>query len=337
MSKGLVLVTGTNGYLGSHIVDLLLKEGWAVRAISRPGRSQAVKDTFITAGDKLQTIEVQDIVDGDLSEAVKGVDAIIHTVTPGFGDSPADMLHVNIDGTLNLFKAGIAAGVKKLIYTSSIVALFNADWAAAYKTDLIDETFWPDITREQFDPINTSLTVAYMHSKTLAEKAFWELADEHKDVDFSALLPPLIFGARPPNAPKPTSRPGLSTATFIYHLIDRENTYPPEPVGSYVHVKDIAKAHVAALSVGPLPDGRRKRFIVAAPKSFTWSEASEIIRSERPELAARTVPKGTELLTQTSAPFDTSLAAKYLGLEEYIGFKETLLDTVDYLVEWEKK
>ncbi len=84
-------------------------------------------------------------------------------------------------------------------------------------------------------------------------------------------------------------------------------------------------------------DVREKRFIVAGPGAMLWADAVKTLLAQRPALKDR-------LPTLENAPplpgplskVDTTRAKNVLGLKEYVGQDETLLDTVDALVEIEK-
>jgi len=95
-----VLVTGGHGFLGSHLVDLLLKRGCRVRCLLRPGRGEAA----------LRGLPVE-IVRGDLrraeglEEAVQGVDAVYHLAGLIAARRPADFYEVNEKGTRRLAAA----------------------------------------------------------------------------------------------------------------------------------------------------------------------------------------------------------------------------------------
>jgi nucleoside-diphosphate-sugar epimerase len=74
MSKGLVLVTGANGYIGAVTVEVLLKAGYSVRGTVRSESStKAIAAALPQYADKLQFAIVPDIVaEGAFDEAVKG-------------------------------------------------------------------------------------------------------------------------------------------------------------------------------------------------------------------------------------------------------------------------
>ena len=116
-----VLVTGGAGFIGSHVVEELIVKGYEVRVLDNlsTGRLENLKHVE-------ETVEViiGDVRDyGKVLEAVNGVDAVIHeaalaSVTRSIED-PLTVNQVNVEGTLNLLKACVELGVKKLIYASS--------------------------------------------------------------------------------------------------------------------------------------------------------------------------------------------------------------------------
>ncbi|KIK65250.1 hypothetical protein GYMLUDRAFT_220537 [Collybiopsis luxurians FD-317 M1] len=110
--------------------------------------------------------------------------------------------------------------------------------------------------------------------------------------------------------------------------------YPPFFLGHLADVRDIARAHIAALSAPPVP-GRNKRFIISNT-TFKLKEVADLIRRERPELAHRLPREDAVPPKQTDAPLDTRFAAEVLGITEYIPWEETVLAGIDAGVAWEK-
>ena len=119
-----VLVTGGCGFIGSHIVDALLSRGYVVGALDN-----------LSTGDRANlgahwpngggfTLHERDIRDYDAVEkVVKSYDAVIHeaalvSVSRSVED-PLTVNAVNVDGTLNLLRASVKAGVKRFVYASS--------------------------------------------------------------------------------------------------------------------------------------------------------------------------------------------------------------------------
>lgn len=118
------LVTGGTGFVGAHLVRALLQRGAAVRCLVRPaGRAGRRVDL-------LADLPVE-IVPGDLREpgslraAVAGCDAVYHCAADYrlFTPDPSDMMASNVTGTDNLLTACAAAGVGRVVYTSSVGAL----------------------------------------------------------------------------------------------------------------------------------------------------------------------------------------------------------------------
>lgn len=116
------LVTGATGFLGAHIVRELLKEGNAVRVLVRSNsdrRNLAGLEVETVAGDLLQR--------DSLDIAVKGCDTLFHAAADYrlWVREPAAMYAVNLDGTRNILRAALDAGLEKVVYTSSVGTLGN--------------------------------------------------------------------------------------------------------------------------------------------------------------------------------------------------------------------
>mgnify|MGYP001178183755 FL=1 len=121
-----VLVTGSDGFIGSHLVEALLNEGCKVKAFVyyNSFNSWGWLDTF--PKDLLDEIEVfsGDIRDPNgVREAVKGVNVIFHLAAliaiPFSYHSPDSYVDTNIKGTLNVLQAARDYNVKKILVTST--------------------------------------------------------------------------------------------------------------------------------------------------------------------------------------------------------------------------
>jgi nucleoside-diphosphate-sugar epimerase len=118
-----ILVTGGAGFIGSHIVDRLLDEGFKVRVLDNLSTGEKKNLAQHQNKKSFQFIE-GDIRNFDLvKKTVKGVDAVIHeaalvSVTRSV-ENPLLSNEVNITGTVNLLKACVDAHVKRFLYASS--------------------------------------------------------------------------------------------------------------------------------------------------------------------------------------------------------------------------
>lgn len=115
------LVTGGAGFIGSNIVDELVKENHKVKVIDNfmTGKRENLKDVM----DRIELVE-GDIRDLDLMKKItKGIDFVLHQAAfrsvPKSVDNPALTNDINVSGTLNALIAANEAKVKKFIYASS--------------------------------------------------------------------------------------------------------------------------------------------------------------------------------------------------------------------------
>jgi len=109
----MVLITGASGYLGSHIVHQLAGMGRPMRAMIRK-RVWAEAEARL-AGFQIEWVEGDVTKPETLAEAVKGVDAIIHTVAVAIESGGRTYESINYRGTVNIVDAARAAGVKRFI------------------------------------------------------------------------------------------------------------------------------------------------------------------------------------------------------------------------------
>jgi len=147
-------VTGATGFIGASIVRELLQDGCEVRVLVRPDSDRR----------NLLGLDVE-IWEGDLMDADALVPALAgcHTLFHAAADyrlwtrTPHAMYHVNVEGTRNILSAALAAGLDKVVYTSSVGTLGNPGDGTPGKEDT---------------PVNLSQMVGdYKRSKFLAELA----------------------------------------------------------------------------------------------------------------------------------------------------------------------
>ncbi|KAJ4485291.1 hypothetical protein J3R30DRAFT_3696628 [Lentinula aciculospora] len=233
-SEQTVLVISGTGFLGAHVISQLLKNGYTVRATARS--ASKLRAIFPQAtSERLQIIEVSALT-SDHSAALKGVDALIHSASPIFGEgvSGQDLYSGAFEGTISLVKQAIAVGLKKIIVTGTFVNLFDADFQAAFGTRVLTEKDFGSITPETIDLNNDGMRV-YQEAKILADKAIWELSQLNSNVDFTVLLPPALFGPHlSTEATLTSSASSLSTNGFVQMLFAPE--YPPIPIGHMINV-----------------------------------------------------------------------------------------------------
>lgn len=170
------LVTGGGGFLGSHIVHILLNKGIAVRTLQRSDHPELKK-----AGIESLTGDISDAT--TVTHAAEGCDVIFHVAAKtGVWGNYNNYYQCNVIGTKNVLDACKTHGIHKLIYTSSPSVVFSGD-----DEEGIDEsTPYPD-----------HFLTAYQKTKALAEQM---VLDANSDsLATVALRPHLIWGPGDPH------------------------------------------------------------------------------------------------------------------------------------------
>lgn len=172
---GRVLLTGANGFIGSHILSELLQADYLVCCTVRaPGKGDKILEDFAAYKSQISISVVPDITTpGAYDEAVQGsFDSVFHTASPfiyGVVSDNREFLNPAINGTTGLLKSikENAPSVRRVIYTSSCAAVINYDRLAS--GDTYNEQSWNPISWDE--AVNGDQSKAYRASKKFAELA----------------------------------------------------------------------------------------------------------------------------------------------------------------------
>lgn len=120
------LVTGAGGFIGSHLVERLVADGWKVRAFVRYSSHDQLGALVHTAPGVLDEVEVipGDLRDADVvRRAAEGCDAVLHLgaiiAIPYSYTAPRDVVETNVLGTLNVLEAARTHGTPRVVHTST--------------------------------------------------------------------------------------------------------------------------------------------------------------------------------------------------------------------------
>lgn len=316
-----VLLTGGNGFLAAHILELLLQRGHSVVATVRSkDKADKVKAAHPEAGDKLDFTIVDDVArEHAFDHAVKSdppFQAVIHTASPytfNVTDVQKQLLDPAIIGTTAILKSikKYAPTVERVVITSSFASILNQTIGPA-PGKTYSEADWNPITYEQ---ALESPQSGYLGSKTFAEKAAWEfLEKESPKFTITTICPPMVYG---PVVNYLNSLDNLNTSNqFTRDLIQGKlkdaSDEPMKPVYVWVDVRDAATAHVNAMEQA---DAANKRFLTSAG-NYTKGNVVEIIRKNFPEYDDKLPPvswKGGDPPAGGVYDVDNARATKLIG------------------------
>jgi nucleoside-diphosphate-sugar epimerase len=257
-----VLVTGASGYIAQHCILQLLEQGYRVRGTLRSSKREAELRAAISkhvdVGDRLELVVADLVSDDGWAEAARGCTYVLHTASPIPPAEPKDeneVIKPAVEGTLRVLKAAAAAGVRRVVVTSSVAAIVAGHPAST----TFDESHWSDLQAGN----------AYQRSKTLAEKAAWDFVAQHPALELATINPVYVIG------PSLDGHYSIS-ADIIGALM--QGRYPATPrLGfSMVDVRDVAAAHLSAMTT---PEAAGKRFICHI--DFMWmKEIAQLLKTE---------------------------------------------------------
>jgi nucleoside-diphosphate-sugar epimerase len=271
-----VLVTGGSGFIGGHCILQLLAQGDHVRTTVRSlAREPEVRALLKRAGadrDDRLTFAAADLErDAGWPEAVAGCDFVLHVASPFPPTVPKhedELIVPARDGALRALKAARAAGVKRVVLTSSFAAI---GYGHKPQTAPFDERDWTDVSGDDVGP--------YAKSKTLAERASWDYVIKEGGPELCVVNPVVVCG--------PVLGADMSTSVaFIQRMMDGGMPGLPRLRFGIVDVRDVAELHLRAMT-----DARAKseRFLATAGDFMTLREMALTLKA-RMGAAARRVP-----------------------------------------------
>jgi dihydroflavonol-4-reductase len=330
-----VLVTGGSGYIGGWCIAGLLQRGYVVRAtvrdLSKEAAVRAALGKVTDPGNRLSFYAANLTADDGWDAAVGGCDYVLHVASPlGVSDpkDPDDLIVPAREGAKRAVGAAIRAGVKRVVLTSSVAATSKGTLAGDWTGD---ETVWTD-------PKGPKVSV-YAQSKTLAERAAWDLIHSSATVTTMATVnPALVLGPV-------TSGDFSESVQVVERLLSGRVPGIPRLGFNVVDVRDVADLHIRAMTD---PHAAGERFIAAA--NYAWmGDIAEILRANLGAAAAK-VPtrKVPDFVIRLAGLFDKDLGSVTPSLghkhdyssekaQRMLGWKprplqETILDCASSLI-----
>lgn len=309
-----VLVTGGAGFIGSHIVDELVKRNYTVRVLDNfsTGKIENLKDVK----DKIEIIKGDICNENDLKKAMKGMEYILHQAAlrsvPRSVDDPVSTNNVNITGTLLLLKVASESKIKRVVYASSSSVYGDDPRLPKIETHLpapVSPYAVSKLTGEYYCRVYTKLfnleTVSLRYFNVFGPR-------QDPESQYSAVIPKFIFSAMN-DQPLEIHGDGLQSRDFSY-------------------VENIVEANILALEAKNISG---EVFNIACNKNYTVIEIAEEIRKiMNKKIEKKFMPARPGDVRHTLA--DISKAEKLLNYKVKVDFEEGMKRTVEYFIKGKK-
>lgn len=301
------LVTGGAGFIGSHLVDKLLEEGYSVVALDNfsTGRLENLKHRENNANLKIIKADISDLE--LIKPYFKGIDHVFHLaaladIVPSIVN-PLGYYRSNVDGTFSVVEASRLAGVKKIVYTAS---------SSCYG---LPDTFPTPETAEMRPQYPYALT------KLLGEQLVLHWGQVYK-IPVISLRLFNIYGPRARTS-------GTYGAVFGVFLAQKLNNRPFTVVGDgtqtrdFVFVTDVANAFFMAAN----SDCRQEAMNVGSGEPHSINSLVELFEGK-----AVYIPKRPGEPDCTFA--DTAKIKKFLGWKPEVSFEQGVKIVLDNIEFW---
>ena len=306
MAKCLVL--GANGFLGSHLVDSLAERGHQIRAFDRFGGDiqnfVSNPNIEIVAGDFLNR--------NDLAGALAGVEYVFHfisTTTPASAENdPLIDIETNVRMSVELFQEAVAAGVKKVIFSSTGGAIYGD---VEGEEALSESTLAQPVSPYAIGKLTIEHYLRYFKTKHGLDSVVFRISNP--------------YGERQSLA----SRQGV-IPIFLQHI------YKNEPitvlgdgtmVRDYLHVKDVAELISQAFEKASQP-----LYNLGSGVGVSVNELVDVIKKVTgKEVSVENQPKPSTFVQHVV--LDTARFKNEFGVEPAVGLEEGIAKTWHYVME----
>jgi len=269
-----VLVTGGSGYVATQLIAALLRDGRSVRVTMRSTGREPDLHAAVRRGDAdddgLEVVAADLMVDDGWAAAMAGCEEVHHVATPipvAQPKDPDELIVPAREGTLRVLRAARDAGARRVVLTSSFAAVGYTPKPGA------------EFTEDDWTDPDTPGLAPYPRSKTIAERAAWELMDsDGGDTELVVVNPTFILG--------PTLTSALRSSTqLVKAMLDGTMSVVPRQRFGLVDVRDVADLHLRAMAA---PAAAGRRFLaVADDPAMSFLELAEILREQLGPLAER--------------------------------------------------
>ena len=318
-----VLVTGATGFVAGPLIMRLVGAGSRVHAAVRDPADTAklshLAEIAARGPGSIELFQADLLEPGSFDAAIAGCEIVFHTASPfldmsKINDPQRDFVDPALDGTINVLESvNREPRVMRVVLTSSAAAMAGGPADLDKTGGIVGAGSWNSVSTLENNP--------YMFSKTIAERAAWDIAAAQDRWQLISINPGTVLG--PALGANPTSASfdrvrSLADGTFRDGL-------PPVRFGM-VDVRDVAEAHFRA---GFLP-GASGRYLIAE-KVYSFGDLAEMLKKRYGD--AWLVPVHTAL--PEGLPhyaWDTGKSIKELGLH-YRRVEDGLVAMFEQMIE----
>lgn len=323
----LILVTGSSGFIGSHVACEALLFGYRVRgAVRSEAKAKLVTDHFDNPNFSAHVIA--DLTDEDaLASLVRNCVGIIHVASnTTLSPDPKVVIAPTVAIATSILKAAQRSGTcRRFVYTSSASAVCIPPPNTPMR---LDASMWNDVsvakarsyTQAPFPP--DAFYHVYAASKTLAEQAVWEfVADEKPSFTVNTIIPNTNIGCILLKAQPPTSSANFALAVLKGRLNFGTNA------SWMIDVSDDAKIHLGALIDGTVSNQR----VFAYAHRFHWNDLLEAVKEARPDATTPPEPldDGLEDLTEVDNGAALGLLKKWWKQDGFRSFEDSVRENLE--------
>ncbi|KAK3948380.1 NAD(P)-binding protein [Pseudoneurospora amorphoporcata] len=339
--NSLILVTGINGLIASHIADQLLAAGYRVRGTVRNKSRCAWVEPFFTsrygAANRLELVQVPDITAPGIWDAhVAGVSAVITVAGVAWLDDRDVPKAVNQElkclyGLLHAAKTAGSDTVKAFIYTSSLWAAYTPKVGAPAGT--LTEKSWNQeavaLAEDPSIPDAEKGLAPFMAIKVKVEEALWDwVAREKPTFTFNAMLISTVIG--PILDPENQS---ASTAGWVRALYDGKPKQALEVMATLGPSWFIDARDVGRLYLGVLVSGLTGSRVYGFAERFNWKQPLDIFKDLYPEREELVELPGSYQCDESQVLADISLSLlRAIGQERWTSLEESIKDAAESFV-----